>query len=697
MAVTVDGRTGTRKLAGQVHGFEGTYYISVPGKTANNISMSANDTGVVYSGFSIGSPYVEGMNTPPSVGNKSLTTAEDTQGQTALSVSDPDAGDTHYYQIVSGPSVGSATISGSTLLFTPPLNWNGSTSLVYRAVDSFGEASNNATVSIAVTPVNDQPLMILNGSQSEMTTPEDTAISTTLSVVDPDGGDAHTFELVSGPASGSVSISGARLTYTPAANWNGTASFTIRARDASGSYSNNVSMRVIVTPVNDAPVAHAKTLVTNEDTTASVALSGTDVDSPTPSVFQIVTAPNAAHGSVSLSGGTATFVPVANWHGSTSFTYRVQDSAGAWSAPVTVSVTVNPVNDVPVISDITRRTNMDVAKTMALSAIDPDIGDAQTFTVVQQPSAAAGSVAISGSTMVFTPAKGWTGTTSFTYQSTDKTGAKSNVSTVKITVVQLFQVISSCNTPVAGDDFRFVLEDAGESGLGLSSFRVDLDFGDGQAQQVPVTVQTQGTWVTGIVANTSAVLNTPAFAEGFNRANYISAANGGQKPYTFKVTAEAQNGQKRSHSHSYDPIVREDKSAPKVAIFAGSAEGNGDVLRSIDDVSITVLDDKTGVDPTSAQFYLQVGSKRVPFFIQPDTQSAVSPNPCVARYPLELQYTTTRMAYDAPAIMDDAYTKGLPVTLEVQVEDFAGNATTLSKTLSFAPDVLEIGKNRIPA
>lgn len=699
LGVTIDGRSTSQKVSGQVYSWPKTLYFKISGRSAGNISFSGYDAGSVHiSGFSISAPVVAGMNEPPIVANRSLTTAEDNAGSIGLSASDPD-GDSQTFQIVGGPGVGSASISGSTLTYTPPANWNGTTSLSYRSVDAPGDASNTATVTITVTPVNDPPLMVLNAAQSSLSTLEDTPISMSLSVSDPDSGDSHSFSLVSGPAAGHVSISGSRWTYTPPANWSGTVSFSVRAQDASGSPSNAVSISIVVVPVNDAPEAQSKTLVTNEDTVGSVVLSGTDIDSPVPSVFQLLNVPSAMHGSVALSGAVATFTPAQDWNGSTSFTYRVQDTSGAWSAPATVSVTVKPVNDVPVIADITRRTNMDVAKTMALSVVDPDIGDAHVYSIVQKPNASTGVVAINGATMVFTPAQGWTGSTSFTYQVTDAAGAKSNISTVHITVVRLFQVVSACKTPLAGDDFRFMLEDAGESGLSLSSFQVDVDFGDGQSTPLPVTVATQGVWVSGIDANTSAVLNEPAIAEGFRRANYVSYADGGQRPYTFTVYAQARNGEQRKHTMTYDPIVREDVKAPSVTIFAGSAEGDGSQLRSIDDMTITVVDDKTGVDAQSAQFYLAVGEKRVPFFITPDSQSAVSGNRCVARFPLELRYSTAQMAYDQPQIMDlmvDAYKNGLPVTLEVEMEDFAGNKTTAKKSVEFAPDVLIVDKEKVP-
>ena len=192
-------------------------------------------------------------NTPPAAGNASLVTAEDTVGAIGLPIYDPDAGDSHSFQILGGPSVGSAWLSGSALYYSPPANWSGSTAVTYRAVDSKGAASNAATVYITVNPVNDPP------------------------------------------------------------------------------------------------VADAKFLTLNEDSSGSVQLSGSDIDSPAPTVFQIVAAPPAIHGSATIAGSVLTFTGYKDWNGQTSLTYRAQDNQGAWSLPALVQVTVKPINDVPVL------------------------------------------------------------------------------------------------------------------------------------------------------------------------------------------------------------------------------------------------------------------------------------------------------------------------------------------------------------
>ncbi|MNV84641.1 hypothetical protein D3C71_1785300 [compost metagenome] len=52
---------------------------------------------------------------------------------------------------------------------------------------------------------------------------------------------------------------------------------------------------------------------------------------------------------MSIAGNVLTFTGFKDWNGVTSLTYRAQDNQGAWSLPVTVQVTVNPVNDAPVL------------------------------------------------------------------------------------------------------------------------------------------------------------------------------------------------------------------------------------------------------------------------------------------------------------------------------------------------------------
>src|SRR5207248_6509949 len=101
-----------------------------------------------------------------------------------------------------------------------------------------------ATISITVTAVNDAPV----ANAQSATTAEDTAKAITLTASDVDG-DTLTYSIVSGPSHGSLSGAAPNVTYTPAANYNGSDSFTFNANDSTID-SNVATVSVTVTAVN---------------------------------------------------------------------------------------------------------------------------------------------------------------------------------------------------------------------------------------------------------------------------------------------------------------------------------------------------------------------------------------------------------------------------------------------------------------
>src|SRR5439155_4721418 len=137
--------------------------------------------------------------------------------------------------------------------------------------------------------------------------------------------------------------------YTPAANYNGTDSFTYKANDGRTD-SGVATVTIIITGANDAPVALDDSFTTVEDTTLNVAAPGllandSDVDGDT---LIAVLASQPTHGSLTLnSNGSFSYVPAANYNGSDSFTYKANDGQ-ADSGIATVSITITGVNDAPV-------------------------------------------------------------------------------------------------------------------------------------------------------------------------------------------------------------------------------------------------------------------------------------------------------------------------------------------------------------
>ena len=381
------------------------------------------------------------VNDTPSVSNATLALDEDTVGTLTLAVTDVDLqfeGDSHTWSIVTAPNAahGTASIAGNNLTFTPVKDWNGTTTLTYRATDSKGANSNTATITITVRPVNDAPV----ASNRTLTVAEDTAGTVTLLATDVDG-DALTYSLVTQPntAHGTVSLSGNVATFTPKPNWNGTTSFTYRANDGTVN-SNTATVTVTVTPVNDPPSVSNATLALDEDTVGTLTLAVTDVDlqfEGDSHTWSIVTAPNAAHGTASIAGNKLTFTPVKDWNGTTTLTYRATDSKAANSNTATITITVRPVNDAPIVKDVTRSIPEDTSVSISLEVEDVDLnfeGDSHTFEILDSLPAAQGSYTLTGNTLTVVPAKDWNGTISLRYRARDSRNAVSDVRTISIDV-----------------------------------------------------------------------------------------------------------------------------------------------------------------------------------------------------------------------------------------------------------------------
>jgi len=157
---------------------------------------------------------------------------------------------------------------------------------------------------------------------------------------DPNG-DTITITGVTQGSHGSVSFSATNVTYTPAANYNGSDSFTYTIDDGnSGTHTATVS--VTVTAVNDVPVATGESYNMNQDTTLNVAAPGvlandSDIDGDT---LHTVLVTDVAHGTLTLNAdGSFSYTPAAHFTGVDTFTYQANDgTAGSNTVTVTIHV-----------------------------------------------------------------------------------------------------------------------------------------------------------------------------------------------------------------------------------------------------------------------------------------------------------------------------------------------------------------------
>ncbi|MDE2585304.1 MAG: autotransporter domain-containing protein, partial [Betaproteobacteria bacterium] len=123
------------------------------------------------------------------------------------------------------PAHGTATVSGTSITYTPTTGYSGSDSFTYKAINA-GGTSAPATVSITVKPA------LPTAGAVTITVPINSTnnpIPLNLS-----GGAASSVAIAGAPSHGTVQISGLAVTYTPTAAYRGTDTFTYTATNATG-------------------------------------------------------------------------------------------------------------------------------------------------------------------------------------------------------------------------------------------------------------------------------------------------------------------------------------------------------------------------------------------------------------------------------------------------------------------------------
>ncbi|HCG7925836.1 TPA: tandem-95 repeat protein, partial [Vibrio parahaemolyticus] len=229
-----------------------------------------------------------------------------------------------------------------TWTFTPQIDDDTEVSFTFDIIDD-EDLVVSGSANLDILPINDAP----NAENDVITTEEDTAVTIDVLVNDSDvEGDVLNIQSASVPSEqGSVDIVDGKLVFTPAENFNGEATITYIVTD--GDLTDEAKVTVTVTPVNDSPVAVDDTVSTQEDTvvTIDVLPNDSDVDGDKLSI-QSASVPEA-QGKVEIVEGKLVFTPAENFNGDAEITYTVTD--GQLTDEAKVTVTVNPVNDAPII------------------------------------------------------------------------------------------------------------------------------------------------------------------------------------------------------------------------------------------------------------------------------------------------------------------------------------------------------------
>ncbi|HBC3366537.1 TPA: tandem-95 repeat protein, partial [Vibrio parahaemolyticus] len=342
---------------------------------------------------------------------------------------------------VSGNDNIQISIVNGVATITPTADWNGSETLTFTATDPSGE-SVSQTVDFTVAPVVDieaDSADVVEGTPTIINVLGNDTFESTDKVVSLDADN--------GPKNGTVIVNNdGTVTYTPDDNYVGEDTFTYIV--TSGGMSESTTVEVNVTPVNDAPVAKDDIATTQEDTavTIDVLPNDTDVDGDKLSI-QSATVPEA-QGKVEIVDGKLVFTPAENFNGDAEITYTLTD--GALTDQATVKVTVNAVNDTPVVeSNIADQalaedfTPYTIDLNTAFSDVDNVDGEL-TFSVSGNSNI---QVAIVNGIATITPTADWNGSETLTFTATDPSG-ESISQTVNFTVAPVADIVADKATVV---------------------------------------------------------------------------------------------------------------------------------------------------------------------------------------------------------------------------------------------------------
>ncbi|WP_342382052.1 Ig-like domain-containing protein [Myxococcus stipitatus] len=366
------------------------------------------------------------FNRPPVAAPLTRTTSEDMSVSVTLTATDAD-GEAMTYSVATPPVSGTLSGTPPNLTYIPHADFHGEDRFTYRATDASGESSAETQVVITVTPVADAPVGI---PVEDVTGVEDSPVELPpLSGSDPDG-DVLSVEVETQPSWGVLEGEARALRYVPAPDFHGEDGFTFIIRDSTGLASAPVRVRILVAPVNDAPVAQGQSASLDQDTGVDLVLSGGDVDGDV-LTFQVDRAP--AHGTLSGVAPNLRYVPAARYHGDDDFTFRVHDGQ-AWSSPAVVRLDVRFVNSAPVAKGQAVSLAEDASAQVVLAGQDVD-GDALTFELVGSP--AHGDLSGTPPALTYTPVADFHGEDRFTFIARDSSGATSSPATVVLTVTDV--------------------------------------------------------------------------------------------------------------------------------------------------------------------------------------------------------------------------------------------------------------------
>ena len=311
---------------------------------SDTFSYSATDDQGGVSNTASVSVTVNAVNDAPIANMQTVNVVEDSSTAVTLSGSDVD-GNIISFELTSSPSNGVLAGTAPNFTYTPNANFFGMDSLSFTVTDNEALVSSVAVVSINVQSQNDLP----TANPLTVSVDQDNAVAVVLSGTDVDGTIASFF-VVNNPSNGVLSGTAPNLTYTPNTGFSGADSFTYTVTDDQSGQSEPSTVNIAVGAFNGVPIALNQTIDVVENQPQSITLTGSDTEGDT-LTFTIGNQPS--QGNLSGNVPNLTYTPIADFTGSDSFTFLVNDGeTDSAAATITISVLADLDGDrVPDIND----------------------------------------------------------------------------------------------------------------------------------------------------------------------------------------------------------------------------------------------------------------------------------------------------------------------------------------------------------
>jgi hypothetical protein len=589
-----------------------TFTITVnPVNDAPSFTRGANQTVNEDAGAQSVSGWATAINPGPNEGSQTVAFNVTNNTNTALFAVQP------------------AVTANGTLTYTPAANAFGSATITLVLTDNGGTASGGIdtsapqTFTITFNPVNDAPSFTRGANQTVNEDAGAQSVTGWATAINPgpnEGSQIVTFNVTGNTNTALFAVqpfvaANGTLTYTPAANANGSAVITLVAQDNGGTAnggsdtSASQTFTITVTPVNDAPsfVRGANQTVLEDSGAQSVSGWATGIstgpadESGQTVSFNVVGNTNPALFSVQptvAANGTLSYTPAANAAGSATITLVLVDNGGTanggsdTSAPQTFTITVTPVNDAPSFVRGANQTVLEDSGAQSVSgwatgiSTGPNEGSQTVaFSVTNNSNAALFSVAPAVSpsgVLTFTPAPSVSGSAQITLVLVDNGGTANGG--VDTSAPQTFTItIDSVNDAPSftrGAN-QTVNEDAGPQSV--AGWASGISAGPGESGQTLTFIVTNNTNAAlfstppAVAANGTLTYTPAANASGSAIITLVLQDNGGtanggvdtSAPQTFTITVNPVNDAP-SFTPGANQTVLEDSGAQTVANWATS-------------------------------------------------------------------------------------------------------------------------------